>query len=195
MLESMIENPVPTRAEASDVANAVWDGTDVVMLSGETSIGKHPVEAVKMMNEIICKTEAQSNMQTKIEHEIPQLLEDNLFDSTGMANKNIADRINAAAIVVFTHHGRKAKVIAKYRPKAPIIAISDKFDTLNNLNLHWGIRSFYVENFLDEEAATQKATEIILDNSLAKKGDVVIFTAGAPVTEKERRSWVRFIIL
>lgn len=194
MLESMIENPVPTRAEASDVANAVWDGTEVVMLSGETSVGKYPVQAVKTMNEIILKSEAQSHIQCKIDHEIPRLLADNLFDSTGKANKDIADRINAAVIVVFTHYGRKARVIAKFRPTAPIIAISDKFETLNELNLHWGIRSFYVENFSDEENAIRIATDIIRKNSLAKKGDIVLLTSGAPIIDTARKSWVRFLI-
>lgn len=195
MLESMIENPVPTRAEASDVANAVWDGTDVVMLSGETSVGKHPVNAVKFMNEIILKTETSEHRQCNTDFEIPFSLEDNLFDSTGKANKDMSDRIDASAIVVFTHYGRKASVIAKYRPKAPIIAISDKFDTLNKLNLYKGIKPFFVENFSDEEYATKKAIEILRKYSIAKKGDVVMLSAGAPITEKGRRSWVRFLVL
>lgn len=195
MLESMIENPVPTRAEASDVANAVWDGTDVVMLSGETSVGKHPVQAVKFMNEIILKTETSEHYNCNADFEIPSSLEDNLFDSTGKANKDMSDRINASAIVVFTHYGRKARVIAKYRPQAPIIAISDKFDTLNKLNLYKGIKPFFVENFSDEEYATKRAIEILRKHSIAKKGDVVMLSAGAPITEKGRRSWVRFLVL
>ena len=122
MLESMIHNPVPTRAEASDVANAVWDGTDVVMLSGESSVGKYPVEAVRTMNNILLKTESSPDFNLNIHYEIPGHFSDNLFDSTGRAIADISEQINASLIVVFTHFGRKAKVISKYRPKARIVA-------------------------------------------------------------------------
>lgn len=192
MLESMINNPVPTRAEASDVANAVWDGTDVVMLSGETSVGKFPIEAVRTMNNILLKTESNSDFNLNIHYEIPKLFSDNLFDSTGKAIADIADQINANIIVVFTHYGRKAKVISKYRPEAKIIAISDNFNTLNRLNLYHGIKPYYLEKFDSEESAIDKANLVLTDNNLIKKGDVVIFTAGAPHTEKSRSNWMRF---
>ena len=192
MLESMIHNPVPTRAEASDVANAVWDGTDVVMLSGETSVGKFPVEAVCTMNNILLKTESSSDFNINIKYEIPQQLNDNLFDSTGNAIARIAEQINASLIVVFTHFGRKAKVISKYRPAANIIAISDNFETLNRLNIYHGIRPYFLEKFESEDFVIEKANEILLKNNLIKKGDVVIYTAGAPHTEKSRSNWMRF---
>jgi len=195
MFESMINNPVPTRAEASDVANAVWDGTDVVMLSGETSVGKYPSEAVRIMNDILLKTESDENLKCNHEHEIPISLVDNLFDAAGKGIASMACQIKAAAIVVFTHHGRKAKVISKFKPESPIIAISDDFETLNKLNLSWGIKSFFVNEFNDEEADTIKATKILTENSLVNKGDVIIITAGAPITDKGRRNWFRFHII
>lgn len=192
MLESMIHNPVPTRAEASDVANAVWDGTDVVMLSGETSIGKYPVETVRTMNNILLKTESYSEFNVNIKHEIPKLLSDNLFDSSGHAIANIAEQINASLIVVFTHYGRKAKVISKYRPKARIIAISDNFDTLNRLNIYHGIIPYFLEKFETEDSAIEDVNAVLIKNNLIKKGDIVIYTAGAPHAETSRSNWMRF---
>jgi pyruvate kinase len=195
MFESMVNNPVPTRAEASDVANAVWDGTDVVMLSAETSIGKYPIEAVRIMNNILHKTEATRNFRCNAQYSVPENLADNLFDSVGLAVANIAEQVKAACIVVFTNCGRKARVISKFKPVSPIIAISNNFDTLNNLNLHWGIFPYFMEDFSEEDAAIEKATSIIKEKSFVKNGDVVIFTSGAPYTEKGRKSWLRFVVI
>ena len=157
MFESMIHNPVPTRAEASDVANAVFDGTDVVMLSGETSVGKYPSEAVKIMNDILQQTESQIPKRGCSTLPIPTNLSDNLFESTGKAIACISDQIYAKLIVVFTHQGRKAKVISKFRPTPPIIAMSDDFITLNRLNLHWGIHPYFVDEINCEETAIKKS--------------------------------------
>ena len=195
MLESMISNPVPTRAEASDVANAVFDGTDVVMLSGETSVGKNPIAAVTMMNKILMETEKHIPKKACHHFMIPQNLADNIFDSTGKAISCIADQINASLIVVFTHQGRKARVLSKFRPTAPIIAFSDNFETLTRVNLHWGTRSFFQEEIDDEEAAIEEATKTLKEKELVKKGDVVLFTAGAPYTDKGRKTWLRFLVM
>lgn len=195
MLESMIQNAIPTRAEASDIANAVLDGTDVVMLSGETSVGKYPVEAVKIMNEILITTEAESSQKNISDFEIPEDLNDNIFDSTGRAVANVSEQINASAIVVFTHHGRKAKVVAKFRPKANLFAISDTFETLNKLNLEWGIQPLYLDNIRDEEAAIQNTINLLKQKKRIEENDLILFTAGAPITDKGRRSWMRFAII
>lgn len=195
MLESMISNPVPTRAEASDVANAVYDGTDVVMLSGETSVGKNPATTVATMNKILMETEKHIPKKACHHFIIPENLVDNLFDSTGKAISCIADQIFASLIVVFTHEGRKARVISKFRPTPPIIAFSDTFETLTRLNLHWGIRSFFQEEIDDEEKAIKKATELLKEKKLIKKGDVVLFTAGAPYTDRGRKTWLRFLVV
>jgi pyruvate kinase len=191
MLESMIVNPIPTRAEASDVANAVWDGTDVVMLSGETSVGKFPFKAVQMMNDIIVKTEQNTGVEN-FEFEIPKNFEDNLFDSMGRASVAIGRQINAAAIVVFTYKGRTACNLSKYRPEAKIIAISNSFDTINNLCLHRGITSIFQDEIDKEHLAIDKAKKLILDAGLVKGGDIVLFMAGAPYSEKSRANWLRF---
>ena len=194
MLESMIQNPVPTRAEASDVANAVWDGTDVVMLSGETAVGSYPVETVRVMNNIILTTEEKKDLRYSTNYTIPDDLNDNLFDSVGRAVTRISQQIEASMIVVFTHYGRKARIISKFRPDAPIVAISNKFETMNYLSLIWGIKSFFMNEFDNENKAIEKATKILKENSLVKSGDVVLFTAGSPYGEKGRESWVRFVV-
>ncbi|MCF8262419.1 MAG: pyruvate kinase [Melioribacteraceae bacterium] len=195
MLESMISNPVPTRAEATDIANAVWDGTDVVMLSGETSVGAYPVEAVKRMNDIVRSAESHPEFKVKIEHKIPKNLPDNLFDSHGKALSNMSRQTNAAAIVVFTEYGRKARVISKYHPEAPVIAISNRFNTLNNLNLHWGIMPLFFKDIKEEENATAAAIKLLTEENLVKQKDVIIVTAGAPVGEEGRRNWTRYVII
>jgi len=195
MLESMISNPVPTRAEASDVANAVFDGTDVVMLSGETSVGKYPVKTVSIMNDILFRTEQARGFSTPVEYAIPENIIENLFDSTGKAVVNIAEQVNAIALVVFTHFGRKAKVIAKFNPSTKVFAISDKFATLNRLNLYRGIIPLFLDKIDSENDAVPKAKELLKELCPVKQGDVIMFTAGAPITDKERRTWTHFEII
>ena len=195
MLESMIHNPVPTRAEASDVANAVWDGTDAVMLSGETSVGKYPVEAVKMMNDIIRNAEEKISNYHEYVLEVPKSIEANLFDSVGRAVKNISDQINANAIVAFTVEGRTARNLSKFRPKAKIISFTNKFETMNSLNLYWGVASVFSEHIDKEHMAIEEAKKRIKESGHLNSGDLVIFTAGAPYSEKSRANWMRFEII
>ena len=195
MLESMIHSPIPTRAEASDVANAVWDGTDVVMLSGETSVGDFPLETVKQMKEIILNSEKHPTPKRKLNFRIPQLLEENLFDSVFRGIAEICKQVNAKAVVLFTYKGRSAKGLSKYRPKSRIIALSNSFETMNTLRLCWGVRSLYMENIDKEHIAIDKAKEIILKAGLVNEGDMVIFMSGTPFTEKSRVNWLRFEVM
>ncbi len=195
MLESMINNPIPTRAEASDVANAVWDGTDVVMLSGETSIGKFPLRTVQVMNNIVKNTELHLKPQQELDLKIPEKAEENLFDSVGRAITGISRQVNAAAIVAFTYKGRTATNLCKFRPKAKIIAFSNSFDTMNQLCLRWGITSIYMEEIDKEKIAVDKAKKLIVEYGHVKEGDIVIFTAGAPYSEKSRANWLRFEVI
>lgn len=195
MLESMIHNPIPTRAEASDVANAVWDGTDVVMLSGETSVGKYPVKAVKMMNDIVRNAEENISNYHTFSFEIPQNVQDNLFDSVGRALMDISNQINAKAIVAFTIEGRTARNLSKFRPNAKIISFTNKFETMNNLNLYWGVTSVYFKEIDKEHMAIEEAKKRILESGHLTSGDLVIFTAGAPYSERSRANWMRFEII
>jgi pyruvate kinase len=194
MLESMIHNPIPTRAEASDVANAVWDGTDVVMLSGETSVGRYPFKTVQIMNDIIRNAEHHFPLRI-IDYKIPQKIEENLFDSMGRAIADVSKQINAAAIVVFTYKGRTARNLAKFRPDSKIIALSNSFDTMNNLCLRWGVTSIFYNEIDKEHIVIDKAKKLVLDEEHVKEGDVVIFAAGAPYSEKSRVNWIRFEII
>lgn len=195
MLESMINSPIPTRAEASDVANAVWDGTDVVMLSGETSVGKFPVRTVQIMNDILKNAEEHSSIKKDMEFLIPESLQEKLFDSVGRAVVAISRQTNAQAIVVFTEKGRTARLISKYRPNAKIIAVSNNFDTMNNLSLNWGVIPIFSEKIDKEHIAIEEAKTSILNSGLAKSGDLLIFTAGAPYSEKSRTNWIRFEVM
>ncbi|QQS36758.1 MAG: pyruvate kinase [Ignavibacteriales bacterium] len=195
MLESMVNNPVPTRAEASDVANAVWDGTDVVMLSAETSVGKFPVQSVKIMNDILKNSDDHSIEMIEHKVEVPSTLEENLFDSVGRAISMLSKQVNARAIVVLTNKGRTAINFSKFRPKAKIIALSDSFDTMNKLCLRWGVIPVYMDSIDKEHMAIDKAKKIILENGCVKKDDVVVFASGAPYSDKSRVNWLRIEVI
>ncbi len=195
MLESMIHNPVPTRAEASDVANAVWDGTDIVMLSGETSVGKFPDTTVQIMNDIVRNSEVHIPEVKHTDFQIPKTIEENLFDAVGRAVTEMSRQINAAAIVAFTSKGRTAINLAKFRPNAKIIALSDSFDTMNKLCLRWGVTSIYIDDLKKENLVIDKAKKLIVENGQVKKGDIVVFTAGAPYSEKNRINWLKFEVI
>jgi len=194
MLESMIKNSIPTRAEASDVANAVFDGSDVVMLSGETSVGKHPVKVVETMNDILIRSEAAINFNKNVDFDVPENIVDNLFDAAGKGITEIANQVNARAIVVFTHYGRKARVISKFKPQMPLFAFSDKMPTVNRLNLYHGIIPFYFEDITSEDKAIEFARKKINNFIRLRKNEVLIFTAGAPITDEGRRTWIRFYV-
>ncbi len=195
MLESMITNPIPTRAEASDVANAVLDGTDVVMLSGETAAGEYPIKTVKMMREILLSIQSQRAFLPTVKWETPNDKIENIFDATAKSFGQIADQINADAIVLFTHQGRQAMRMSKYNPTADIYAFSDDFDVLNFLNLHKSITPHYLKNINDENYYLNRSIEILKEKKFVCDGDLVLFAAGAPLAEVERKSWVRFKVV
>ncbi len=195
MLESMINSPIPTRAEAADVANAVWDGTDVVMLSGETSVGKHPVETVKMMHEIVLNAEQHLILNENIKFQVPEAFEENLFDSVLKGITSVAEQIKAVAIVIFTYKGRAACGLAKFRPASKIIAISDSFETMNNLCLRWGVNSLFIDKIDKQHAAIEEAKNLILNAGLVNKGDLVIFLSRAPFSEKGRSDFLHFEVM
>lgn len=192
MLESMISSPIPTRAEASDVANAVWDGTETVMLSGETSIGKFPIHTVRIMNDIVKKAENHHQQRQTYSIPVPENYEENLFDSVGRSIVDISRQINADAIVVLTNMGRTAVNVSKFRPSCKVIAISNSFETMNRLCLRWGITSLYSELIDKEHIAIDSSKKLIVDAGLVKKGDMVIFMAGSPYKEKSRFNWFRY---
>jgi pyruvate kinase len=195
MLESMINSPTPTRAEVSDVANAVWDGTDIVMLSGETSIGKYPLATASIMNDVILQSEKHPSEKRKLNFSIPKDLEENLFDSVFRGISEISKQVNAKSVVVFTYKGRAARKLSKYRPDAKIVAISNNFNTMNSLSLRWGVTSLYMDKIDKENVAIDKSKKILLASGLVNVGDMVIFMSGTPFSDKSKVNWLRFEVI
>ena len=165
------------------------------MLSGETSVGKFPFKTVQIMNDIITNAERHLRPVVETDLKIPDSLEENLFDSVGRAVADISRQIKAAAIVTFTYQGRTARNLSKFRPEAKIIALSNNFETMNTLCLRWGVASIYMEDIDKERIAVDKAKKLILENGQVKEGDTVIFTAGAPYSDKSRVNWLRFEVI
>jgi pyruvate kinase len=182
MLETMIDNPRPTRAEASDVANAVFDGTDAVMLSGETSVGKYPVQVVQMMDRIIRKAEEQGSHLDGFNPDwIPSTHQ---YDPLARSACLLADYVQATTIVALTHSGTTAAHIAKFRPPAHIIAVTDREKIMRRLNLVWGIRGMIVENLKkDTDVAFKMIQEKLLEEGFVRRGDTVVMIAGIPLFE------------
>ncbi|MEW6509706.1 MAG: pyruvate kinase [Bacteroidota bacterium] len=180
MLESMIASPMPTRAEASDVANAVVDGGDAVMLSGETSVGKYPIDAVRIMERIIRKVESERLVRPRIPAE-PRSSVTDRHDALGRSACVLAEQMRAAAIVTVTNSGQTARVLARYRPDPQIIAITDSPRTLRMLNIVWGVRGLLVEG-LDEDSdhALARVQERLVASGLVKRGEYIVLLAGQP---------------
>lgn len=190
MLESMINSPSPTRAEASDVANAVIDGTDAVMLSGETSVGKYPIRAIEVMDRIIRKTQDQIAQQQHYNPDwIPSTHE---YDPLSRSACLLADQLKASTIVVLTHSGTTAAHVAKFRPRARIIAVTEREKIMRRLNLIWGIRGFIVEDLKKDTDKTFKAIQHrLLQERYVKRGETVVMMAGLPLFEGHPTNTIR----
>lgn len=190
MLESMIGSPTPTRAEASDVANAVLDGADAVMLSGETSVGRYPVRAVEVMRRIIDRTEAHVAGDVPFDPDgIPST---HPYDPLSRSACILAHQLKAAAIVVLTHSGRTAFHVAKFRPPVPIVAVTDRAKILRRLNLVWGIRGMIVEDLKkDTDVAFRQIQADLVKRGIVAKGDTVVMVAGLPLFEGHPTNTIR----
>jgi len=180
MLDSMIRNPRPTRAEASDVANAIFDGTDAVMLSGETAAGKYPIEAVQTMARIAARSETALDYSDMLKR---RAISTNLTttDAISQASAQTAIGLGAAAILTSTESGYTARMVAKYRPPVPIIAVTTHERTVQRLQLTWGIHALYGPRTRNTDDMIDSAVHIALQANLIKEGDLVIITAGVPV--------------
>ncbi|GAA3370163.1 pyruvate kinase [Streptomyces sannanensis] len=179
MLDSMIDNSRPTRAEASDVANAVIDGTDAVMLSGETSVGKHPVETVKTMSRIV--TAAEQDILAK---GLPPLTERNKPRTQGgavaRAAAEIGDFLGATYLVAFTQSGDTAKRLSRYRSPIPLLAFTPEPATRSQLNLTWGVETLLGPTVDSTDEMVAQVDEHLLKLGRCRKGDIVVITAGSP---------------
>lgn len=176
MLRSMVDSPRPTRAEAADVANAVYQGADAVMLSEETAIGSYPDQAVAFMARIAASTE-KDFQHDKYLSIFPKK---DVSASVAYAACVLADHLDAAAIIATTRSGATARNIARFRPKPKIIALSPEPSTVKELSMVWGCIPHRVRETSDAEAMVEKAVGVALDAGLVKKGDLVVITAGHP---------------
>ncbi|HEX8823018.1 MAG TPA: pyruvate kinase [Archangium sp.] len=182
MLNSMIDNPRPTRAEASDVANAIFDGADAVMLSGETASGKFPIESVQMMERIVLAAESTIRAQGLwTPNESPVGLPSHFPDVIAASACYAAKQAGASLIAAFTLSGVTARLLAHYRPPVPIVAFSPNQEVRRRLALLWGVVPRVLEPILDTEAMVRRVEEELLARGLARKGDRVVIVYGAPV--------------
>jgi len=188
MLESMTQNPRPTRAEASDVANAIFDGTDAVMLSAETAAGRYPVESVAMMARIIEEAEASirdfprtmPQEQLKVAETVAELV------------CHASRELHMKLIAVFTHSGFTARLVSRYRPQAPIIAFSPEAETRRRLALIWGVVPKNIRDVRKIDGLAEIAEERLLEERLVRNGDVIAIVAGTPMGVRGTTNFMKF---
>jgi pyruvate kinase len=176
MLESMISNPAPTRAEASDVANAVLDGADAVMLSGETSVGEYPIETVRTMARIISSTE---------DHELHHMAAIDWQPKTrggviAKAAAEVAERVGAKYLVAFTQSGDSARRLARYRGAIPVLAFTPESQVRSQLAMTWGVETFQTAQVEHTDEMVRQVDEQLLQIGRVKEGDLVVIIAGSP---------------
>ncbi len=188
MLDSMVSNPRPTRAEITDIANAVLDGSDALMLSAETASGTYPFKCIEVMDEIIREVERNGEYYYSINLEKEFL---SVADTIAASACLSALKLNASAIVSLTTSGKTAQMISTYRPKARIIAVTDIISTLNRLELIWGIQTFKINAYNSTDEAMVQIQRMLLQYNLVKPGDKVILTLGVPVLEKAKTNSLR----
>ncbi|HRO66982.1 MAG TPA: pyruvate kinase [Pseudobdellovibrionaceae bacterium] len=178
MLDSMVGNPRPTRAEITDVANAVLDGSDALMLSAESASGKYPFAAIRTMHEIILEVERTEETYYKISLENEFL---SVPASIAASACLSALKLNATAIVCLTTSGKTANIISGFRPRARILAVTDNIDVLNRLELTWGIQTLGIESYRTMDEILVQVDQLLVEYGLAKTGDRIILTLGQPI--------------
>jgi pyruvate kinase len=197
MMDSMITNPGPTRAEVTDVANAVLDGADAVMLSGETSVGVHPVKVVEEMNKIIEEAEKihfpDSDRRPKAEPKSRTFLSDAIcFNAC-----KTAEDVGAKAIIGMTSSGYTAFKVSSFRPKlgTGIFIFSDRMHMLATLNLVWGVRCYYYDRFTTTDETISDVTEILLKAGRVQEGDIIINTGSMPIRKRHRTNMLKITVV
>lgn len=180
MLDSMMKNPRPTRAEATDVANAIYDGTSAIMLSGETAAGAYPVEALQMMVKIASRTEDDIDYKARLKkREVPS--NPDITNAISHATCTTAHDLNAAAIITVTKSGRTARMISKYRPKCPIIGCSTYAHVCRQLNLSWGVTPLLIQEEQNTDELFKHAVDSVQAAGYLKPGNLAVLTAGVPL--------------
>lgn len=183
MLDSMVENPRPTRAEITDVANAVLDGSDALMLSAESASGKYPFKCIRTMHEIIQEVESSGVHYYKISLENEIL---SVAGGIGASASLSALKLDAKAIVCLTTTGKTAKLISSFRPKARLIALTDQLPVLNRLELIWGLQTLIVPSYHSVEDVVEQVQKLLIEYGLAKGGDKIILTWGWPIRDSAK---------
>ena len=190
MMESMITNITPSRAEVNDVANAVLDGADAVMLSGETSVGNHPIEVIKTMARIVTEMESFEGIYNK--EEFPEKNNDRFISDSICFNAcRLSQRVEADAIITMSFSGYTAYKIASHRPKAPIYVFTSNKQILNQLNLIWGVRGMYYDKRISTDHSIADIKHILKKAKLVKKGDLVINIASIPLEESGKSNMLK----
>lgn len=181
MMESMIENMTPTRAEVNDVANSVLDGADAVMLSGETSVGKHPVAVIEAMSKIVAHVEESGQVATKTENPPTYRNERFITDSICYNASKIADQVGASSILTMSFSGYTGFKISSHRPKSNIIVFTANRSILNMVSLIWGVRGFFYDNMESTDKTFAEIKQIAKNEGLVSEGDLVIKIASMPI--------------
>ncbi|MGQ9864387.1 MAG: pyruvate kinase [Bacteroidia bacterium] len=190
MLETMIENPMPTRAEVTDVANAVLDGADAVMLSGETSVGKYPLEAVMVMQEIVAQAEKDPHVYSR-PYDVNPDSPTYLSDAIGWTACQLAEQVGARALIGMTYSGYTAFQLARWRPQADIYIFTRNTRILPVLNLIWGVRAFYYNRHQGTHQTIEDVIQILKDLGCLHTGDIVINTATLPLASRLRTNMIK----
>jgi pyruvate kinase len=190
MMESMIENFRPTRAEANDVANAVLDGADCLMLSGETSVGKYPVGVIQSMQQIINWTE-RNGFQFIREHAPKGLSKSFLPDSICYHACKMAEQTQAKAIITFTHSGYTAFRISSHRPDADIFAFTSNRKMVRMMSLVWGVKAFYLDEYDEMNNAIKLTNKILQDKGLVKEQDTIIHVGSIPLNKRGQTNMIK----
>jgi len=189
MLESMISSPTPTRAEASDVANAVFDGTDAVMLSGETASGSYPIEAVETMARVITESERSPELFARFQQIIPQ--PGSVVESIQFSASKIASHLSASILACITHSGVAARALAKYRPQTNIIAITERPEILRRLAFTWGVRGVAIDKLVATDDVFAMVERVLLEYKLSQKDETVVITAGIPTLRRGTTNMIK----
>lgn len=189
MLESMILSPTPTRAEASDVANAVFDGTDAVMLSGETASGKYPQIAVETMARIVLEAERTETLYTRHSEVFP--MPGSVVNAIESSAATIAEQVGAVVIACLTHSGMAARTLAKYRPSVPIVAIMDNEAILRKLSIVWGVRGEIISKILSTDDLFSVVDQVLQNHGWAQAEDLVVVTAGIPTLRRGTTNMIK----
>ncbi|MCI0439140.1 MAG: pyruvate kinase [Chloroflexi bacterium] len=180
MLESMVKSPVPTRAEVTDVANAIYDGTDAIMLSGESSVGDYPVQAVRVMAEVALEAESGLNYEKIILERLPYV-EKQVDDAISYSAVRSAYQLNASLIVAFTQSGGTVGRVSKFRPHCPILALTHDEQTQRRLTLRWGATPVVVGELKTVEDFFAVGEEQARKSGAVGPGDLVVLVAGVPI--------------